>query len=276
MPQAAGGSGRLILVRVANGKLTVEDLGAPVPGQGIFAVAADVKRGAVYGLCHPSGRFFVHDPEMRKTEVFDDAAPPRTGMRLVREYSLKPEDYLSRRLAVDRAGRVYGSRPVNQLFRFEPGSKKIEVLPGQLPEVWGRNALGRVDAWAVAPDGSLYGGNAGDGQLFRVDPDTGSVVNLGKAAMMPRLKGLAFDHKGRLWGVTGASPGYAHLFRYEPDGRGFTDFGNPRFIMKAPGIEQGIAWRGFQIASVAASEDGRHIVLGEEEALSQIMVFPVE
>ena len=46
--------------------------------------------------------------------------------------------------------------------------------------------------------------------------------------------------------------------------------------MTEPGIEQGIAWCGFQIGTVIASEDGRWIVLGEEETLSQLMVFPVK
>jgi len=127
----------------------------------------------------------------------------------------------------------------------------------------------------MAPDGILYGGNAGDGQLFKLDPETGRVTNLGKPVMMPRITGLTFGADGKLYGVSGASPGYAHLFSYDPGGRGFVDLGNPRFTMTEPGLEQGIAWRGFQIGSVAASEDGRVIVLGEEESLSQLMVFPV-
>ena len=55
----------------------------------------------------------------------------------------------------------------------------------------------------MAPDGTLYGGNAGDGQLFRLDPATGKVANLGKPAMMPRMQGLAFAGDGKLYGVTG-------------------------------------------------------------------------
>ncbi len=185
------------------------------------------------------------------------------------------DDALSRRLVLDRQGRVYGSYPVNKLFRFDPGQKKIETLADELPAVWGHAPLGRVDSWALAPDGTLYGGNAADGQLFRLDPATGKVANLGKPAVAPRLKGLAFAKDGSLYGVAGAAPGgYAHLFRYDPE-HGFTDLGNPRFIMKEPGIEQGIAWRGFQIATVAATEDGSSIAMGEEEALSQLMVFPV-
>jgi hypothetical protein len=94
--------------------------------------------------------------------------------------------------------------------------------------------------------------------------------------MMPRLKGLAFGANGKLYGIAGAAPGYAHLFTYDTRLEGFADLGNPRFTMIGPGIEQGIMWRGFQIGTLAASEDGRFIVLGEEEALSQLMVFPID
>ena len=191
-------------------------------------------------------------------------------------YALEPEDFLCRRLVLDSRGRVYGSLPVSKLFRFDPTERVIEVLPEEIPEVWGRRPLGRVDSWAVGPDGLLYGGNAGDGQLFTLDPETESVSNLGKPIMMPRMKGLAFGRDGCLYGVAGAAPGYAHLFRFDPRGKGFFDLGNPRFVLKAPGIEQGIWWRGFQIGTLAVSEDGRWIVMGEEEALSQLMIFPVD
>lgn len=275
MPQGSGQSGHLIGVRVRSGELAVEDFGVPVAGEGVFALTCDPKRGVLYGVTHPSGKFFAFRLEDRRADVYEATAVSRRMAGSQSQYAIKPEDYLSRRLVLDSRGRVYGSRPVNKLFRFDPETKQIETLPEELPEVWGRNPLGRVDAWAAAPDGSLYGGNAGDGQLFRLDPDTGRVTNLGKPAMMPRLQGLAFDRHGALWGVTGAPPGYTHLFRYSPD-RGFVDHGNPNFPMAAPGLEQGIAWRGFHIGTVAVSEDGRYVVLGETEALSQLMVFPVD
>jgi hypothetical protein len=274
MPVNPAEGGHVLRARMSGKDLQAEDLGAPVPGEGIFAIASDSRTGAVYGLSHPSGKFFVFDPKTRKAEVYDQTAPSRQARGQLRSFALQPEDWLSRRLAVDRTGRVYGSQPVNRIFRFDPRTRKIELLSDELPEVWGRRALGRVDAWAMGPDGALYGGNAGDGQLFRLDPDTGRVRNLGKPAMMPRLKGLAFAADGKLYGLAGAPPGYTHLFRYDHV-KGFVDLGNPRFEMIARGIEQGIAWRGFHIGTLAASEDGKYIVLGEEEALSQLMVFPV-
>jgi outer membrane protein assembly factor BamB len=275
-PDRQGDAGHLIAVRLKNGAIDVSDLGIPVPGEGVFALTCDPARGALYGISNPSGKFFAFSLESRRTEVVDQASSDRRGRGAIREYALTPEDVLSRRLVVDKAGRVYGSQLGNKIFRFDPSSKKIELLPNELPEVWGRRSLGRVDSWALAPDGTIYGGNAGDGQLFKIDPATGNVVNLGKPAMMPRLKGLAFGRNGVLYGVSGGSPGYSHLFTYSASGQGFVDLGNPRFNMSEPGIEQGIAWRGFQIGTLAASEDGRYIVIGEEEALSQLMVFPVE
>ncbi len=275
LPGKEGASGHLISVVVGSQGLEVNDLGEPVPGQGIFALTAAPGGSVLYGLSYPSGRFFTTDIKTRRTELYDDVAPSREAMRTLYDYGLGPDDYLSRRLAVDRSGKVYGSRPLNKIFRFDPVQKKIELLPDELPAVWGRRDIGRVDAWALAPDGTLYGGGSGDGHVFRIDPGTGRVINLGKPTMMPRITGLAFGRDGSLFGISGAAPGYAHLFLYEPQ-RGFVDLGNPRFTMRAPGIEQGIAWRGFQIGTVAASEDGRYIVLGEDEALSQLMVFPAD
>jgi hypothetical protein len=276
MPDRPGVSGHLIEIKVLADRLTVEDRGVPVEGEGVFSVIADSRAPVIYGISHPSGKFFVFDLQARQVHLFPETAPSRETLAFLQNYALKPEDILSRRLIMDRKGRVYGSMPVNKHFRFDSASRKIEVLPEELPEGWGRKPLGRVDAWAVAPDGMLYGGNAADGQLFRLDPDTGRVTNLGKPIQMPRLKGLAFAVDGKLYGVGGATPGYAHLFSYDPKGKGYRDLGNPRFVMTEPGLEEGIFWRGFQIGTLAASQDGRHIVMGEEEALSQLMVFPVK
>jgi hypothetical protein len=121
----------------------------------------------------------------------------------------------------------------------------------------------------------LYGGCGADGQLFRLDPGSGRVTNLGKPTGMPGLPGLAFGSDGLLYGIAGGPPGYTHLFRYDPRTGGYQDLGNPRFRMKEPGMEQDIPWRAFQLATIAAAADGRWIALGEDEALSQLLVFPV-
>jgi hypothetical protein len=72
MPDKEGGDGHLIAVQVKNGKIDVADLGVPVPGEGIFALTADTKRGSLYGISHPSGNFFVFHAKDRSTEVYTE------------------------------------------------------------------------------------------------------------------------------------------------------------------------------------------------------------
>ena len=138
-----------------------------------------------YGISHPTGKFFTYDLASRQTTVYEQTTLSRRERGILREYSLEPSEILSRRLIVDRKGRVYGSKPVNKLFRFDPESKSIRILEDELPEGWGRRALGRVDSWAVAPDGMLYGGSAAEGQLFRLDPTTERVTNLESPSKCP-------------------------------------------------------------------------------------------
>jgi hypothetical protein len=274
MPQKEGEAGHLIRVTIGETGLRATDLGTPVAGEGVFALTADARRQTLYGISHPSGKFFSFRLADRVARVYDSTSPDEAALVAYFQLALTPADYLSRSLVVDGEGRVYGSQPVNRVFRFDPRTRQIELLPDELPAVWDRRVLGRVDSWALGPDGFIYGGNAGDGQLFRLDPARGRIVNLGKPVMMPRLKGLAFARDGKLYGIAGGAPGYSHLFRYDPE-NGFLDLGNPRFEMVGEDLPPGILWRGFQIATLAASEDGRFVVMGDEEALSQLMVFPV-
>lgn len=274
---AGAGSGHLLRVEVgADAGIRVADLGTPVPGEGVFSLTGDASRKMLYGISYPSGFFFSYNLGSKSFKVYKNSGvTPKDLRKLVHEFHQKPEEYLSGAMITDQQGLVYTSQPVNRLVVFNPTDESFTTIT-ELPEVWGRRTLGRTESWTKTADGLLYGGNAGDGQLFQLDPATRKVKNLGKPAMMNRLRGLCVGADGKLYGLSGALPGYVHLFSYSPSGEGFTDLGNPQFILKAPGIEQGIEWRGFQLSTITASEDGKYIVMGEDEALSQLLVFPVD
>lgn len=277
MPQpGTGAGGHIIEVQVNHqGQITVKDMGQPVTGEGIFSMTFNPAKGEFYGIVHPSGKFFTFNLKTGKSQIFDQTAPSEKDLETYHSFALEPEDYLGRALIIDQRGRIYGSKAINKLFCFDPANKSFSVLKDELPFVWGREAMGRIDSWVKMPDGTIYGSNAADGQLFRLDPDKQTIVNLGKPIMMPRIMAMTPGKNGMLYGVAGASPGYAHLFSYHPQ-KGFRDLGNPEFKMISPGLEQGINWRGYQIASMASSQSGNYIILGENEALSQLMVFPAE
>lgn len=272
----SAGDGHLIEVKVGSrGQIKIKDLGVPVQGEGIFSLVADAKGTTLYGITYPSGIFFRYNVTTGVVKTFDDVAPTKKDLSRLHEYALNPEDYLGKALVEDNSGVIYGSAAINRIFAFNPKDDSFTILESAVPEVWGRRTLGQIESWAKSPDGMLYGGNAGDGQLFTIDPATRKVTNLGKPIMMPRLRGLAFAQDGKLYGVAGGAPGYAHLFSYDAKGAGFVDLGNPEFKMVAPGIEQGILWRGFQIGTLATSEDGKYVVMGEDEDLSQLLIFAV-
>ncbi|HEY1063210.1 MAG TPA: hypothetical protein VGE44_16055 [Daejeonella sp.] len=277
MPQPGTGLGGHIIELQVNlqGQITVKDLGEPVAGEGIFAMTFNPEKNEFYGIVHPSGKFFTFNLKTGKKQIYDQTAPSQKDLDTYHSFALEPEDYLGRALVIDQQGRIYGSRAINKLFCFDPATQSFSVLKDELPFVWGREAMGRIDSWVKMPEGTIYGSNAADGQLFRLDPLKQTIVNLGKPIMMPRIMAMTPGKNGMLYGIAGASPGYAHLFSYHQQ-KGFRDLGNPEFKMISPGLEQGINWRGFQIASLATSQNGNYIIMGENEALSQLMVFPAE
>jgi len=277
MPQPGTGLGGHIIELQVNlqGQIFMKDLGEPVAGEGIFAMTFNPDKNEFYGIVHPSGKFFTFNLKTGKTQIYDQTAPSEKDRDTYHSFALEPVDYLGRALVIDQQGRIYGSKSINKLFCFDPANKSFSILKDELPFVWGREAMGRIDSWAKMSDGTIYGSNAADGQLFRLDPIKQTIVNLGKPIMMPRIMAMTPGKNGMLYGVAGASPGYAHLFSYHPQ-KGFRDLGNPEFKMITPGLEQGINWRGYQIASMASSPDGNYIIMGENESLSQLMVFPAE
>jgi|GEM_PF-449435 len=269
------GGGHLIQVIIdQNGNPDIKDLGIPIDGEGVYSLLSDASGTMLYGISYPSGLFFTYDINNGRTRKYSNTAPSRSDIASLKLYILDPGDYLCEALIQADDGLIYGSMPVNKLFCFNPTDESFQILEDSIPAVWGRKMLGRIDSWAKSADGMLYGGNAGDGQLFLLDPATKKVKNLGKPVMMNRLRGLTFGKDGKLYGVGGAPPGYTHFFSYDAK-NGFHDFGHPQFEMTAPGIEQGIGWKGYNIGTLVSSEDGKYIVMGEDEALSQLLIFNV-
>ena len=272
----SSGSGHIIQVKLdKQGNLDIEDLGSPISGESMFSLLGNANGTLLYGITYPSGIFYSYNIRTHEVKEYRDLIPVEEDVRTLRSQAILPERYLGKALIEDDLGFIYGSLPINKIFVFDPYNESFKILDSEVPEVWGRRALGQIESWTKAIDGTIYGGNAGDGQLFTLDPTTQKIKNLGKPIMMNRLKGLTFAKDGKLYGIAGGTPGYAHLFSYDIDSEGFKDLGNPEFKMVAPGIEQGILWRGFQLGTITSSEDGKYVIMGEDEDLSQLLVFAV-
>ncbi|HYM12675.1 MAG TPA: hypothetical protein VEU62_18195, partial [Bryobacterales bacterium] len=135
-----------------------------------------------------------------------------------------------------------------------------------LPTAPGREPYNRVDAWAEDDAGNLYGGDS-DGYLFRLNPKTGKIEDLGKPLNQYRIRGLAFATNGKLYGVGGADGEMARLFSYDPARAAYQVLG-----MIDVNHRPYYTWQAYVIDAVAMGLDGT-LYLGQSERRSRLYLY---
>lgn len=237
------------------------DLGIPVEHEGIYTLAADRDRNVLYGLTYPSGNFFSYDIKAAKFTVHGTVAEHK-----MRGEKFERDRLLGRALAIDGKGRVFTSGESGAMFRFDPGTQKLEKLSITVPSVPGREGFNRVDAWTSDGEGTFYGGTS-DGYLFRFHPDSLAMENLGKPLNQYRVRGLVFARNGKIYGVGGDDDEMARLFSYNPgDGEyrilGFIDVNRRPYY----------TWQAYRIGAMTLGRDGT-VYMGESERKSKLYLY---
>jgi sugar lactone lactonase YvrE len=97
----------------------VTDLGIALKGNGLITMTIDSKRVRLYAVTYPQGHFLIYDVATGKT----------TDMGQVQNW-----DALSRTLAVDDLGRVYGCWGHGKIYRYDPEREVLENLQVELPQ----------------------------------------------------------------------------------------------------------------------------------------------
>ena len=242
-----------------------DDLGIPVPGQGIVHLLAEGRR--LYGVTFPDGHFFVTDLETGETKDKGPICGP--------PLSEEPFRSIPRAMVVDDNGLVWGAGDYGALFHYDPEADEVVHHPElRLPSELGREFKTILDAMVLAPDGTIYGGTS-DGFLFRFDPSEPSspeslkITNLGKPMWQYRIRGLAFSQEGDLYGVGGESGGAARLFVYRTAEGGYENLGLLD-VNRSPYY----AWLAFEADSMLAGPDGT-IFIGESGRISHLyLLYP--
>lgn len=281
----------------------VEDLGIPVPGQGIYAMCAAPDGRRVYALTYPhatlvsvtlengeiSQEAAIYGPETpalrpdefemaaksfefgrRELEVRAEHLIAKRGLSIgigeLPEGILSKKYYVSRAIACDAEGRVYGSHGEGRIFCYDPATRKVTLVDGELPIMigteYGLISETSIESLIRGPDDCLYGGTCQDGYLFRFDPRTGNIRGLGKPVLQGRIRDLAF-WRGALYGIAGENLGKTHLFRYAPDDDGLRDLG----------VLQGGGRTGFavNICDAMAAGPADRLYIGQSERISALL-----
>jgi hypothetical protein len=205
------------LYRIKDG--AVEDLGVMVPNQGIHTMTLDKKRGLIYGVTAPKGRFFIYDTKTGTMEhtafgiTYSMVSNHRVGLVTVdRELAdLLPGEaewnnrLIAKAMFVASDGMMYTSGWEGQILRYDPAVTDIQQrfsVVGYIPSAPGRHYWNRLDA-IVEKDGALFMGTS-DGYIIKLDLATDEMTNLVKPFRAIDVKGMAFSPlDGRLYGVSG-------------------------------------------------------------------------
>jgi hypothetical protein len=239
----------------------VADLGQPVGGESIGALILDRNSNTIYGLTSPNAHFFRYGIEARE---FSDLGV--VAREAPEGEKFESEKMVSRVLVLDSKGNVYCSGENGSLFRYEKEKQKLEKMNLQVPAVPGREPWTRVDAFLCDPSGLIYGGTS-DGYLFRFDPDTATIQNLGKPLHQYRIAGLVKASNGKIYGVGGDEDEMARLFSYDTGTAayeilGFVDVNRRPYY----------TWQAYVIKAMAAGLDGT-VYIGQGERISRLYLF---
>lgn len=244
----------------------LEDLGVPVKGNTIYALALDASARRLYGITYPDARFFAWDLEKNRTV---ENLP-----LLERKVYSGPERHwrsVPRALHVAAGGRVYTSGEDGRVVYYDPATRKIVrtdmQIPGEYYEAWNYYGYPVLEAWQAAPDGSLYGATT-DGYLFRLTSECDRLVNLGKPRLSRRVRGMTLGPDNRLYLLCGEFEEPCKLFSYGLDGaEGFFDWGGLT-VDRSPYY----AKRAYQFDAITAGIDGT-IFMGESDRRACLYLF---
>jgi len=230
----------------------VEDLGMPVPGEGILALVSDGSHNLVYGLTS-GGTLFSFDP--LEGEVMERGRVEGPCQ--------------SRALLCDEWGNVYGSKGEAELFQYRPDVDELLTLPQRIPCSKARPHLNALAACTWGPDGVAYAGTTVDGILFAleigVDGADVRVRPLGKPVWSGYVRALAAGHGGCIYGMAGRDDVFSHLFRYDPLDGTLQDLGVLHTCVIRP-------WVGQRFDAMATGPNGE-IFLGEADRISHLFAY---
>lgn len=225
----------------------IEFLPLPLEGEGVAAMVQEPEDDVTYALTRPGGYLISLAAGAEAAEVVgqvETAAPVLVALP---------------------GGRLLGAAEEGQLWAYDPAERSLGVLGAYAPCQKGKRYAAGVQSLLVTGAGEVYGGTSTDGYLFRYDPETGEVVNLGKPNRQSNIVALVEGYDERLYGLANEPEALAHLFRFDPVLRGFADLG----VLSSTYLAY---WMLHQAGCMAVGAYGE-IFIGETEPVSHLFIY---
>jgi hypothetical protein len=269
-------TGRIVKVDYKGKKLSAELLPAIADKKGIFTIVLAPSGKSVYGILSPSNTFFSYDLETFKTKLYSGSEPTKNEAEAEKGMYSKGEPQgilegmeavLCPALGISKSGKVLGTKIYGTVFCYNPATDSMANIAAKLPCVRERDITNHVQSWVVADDGKMYGGTTVDGFLFRLDPESGEIINLGKPTHAGNLRSL-FIKNGVIYGLVGHGYEYSHFVTYDIAKGNFEDNGIFRFRNKLINNRH----RTFTASQILPLNDGR-IAVAEDDLLPMLLFY---
>lgn len=248
-------------------KTPLKDLGIPVPGQTIYAMTMNAEKTKIYGITYPYAHFFIFDITTQITEDLGEFLEKRVFAGPERTWRSVP-----RAVYCDSStGFVYTSGDNGMIYRYRPGSSKLEQtnmrLPGDFWEGTSSWVYPVVEAFDVDEDGYVYAGTS-DGFLVRVHIQNEDIYNLGKARQIRRMRSMKVGKDNKIYIISGEFDRNCKLHSYDLTGqKGFRELG-----VFAVDRSPYYAKRAYQMDSMAIGEDGT-VFCGESDRRGKLFIY---
>ncbi|KPJ60477.1 MAG: hypothetical protein AMS15_06375 [Planctomycetes bacterium DG_23] len=175
----------------------------------IQTITLDAEREMIYGMTYPVFNFFAYS-------IRED--------RVVYEQFMRSITHIG---AVDDAGGYWGTWGVrHHLFRYDPEQNRVRFFKHGLPvpcENLMYPGAGPIDCMINGGDGFLYVGTE-KAELYRIDPNTGEVIYLGKPHPANRLPAICLGEDGLIYGTAGDDYNCI-IFTYDRNSGAFKNLG---------------------------------------------------
>jgi hypothetical protein len=204
-----------------------EVLAIPVPHHYIQSIKLDQERRIIYGFTYPGEYLFRYDLETHECRT----------LAYIGNSVLMCQPHAA---AFDKQGRLWGTwgesrafedvlGPVPvRIFCYDPDKDEFNWFQHGFPKVDEADPA-RIDHMTLADDGLIYVGTVAGG-FSRLDPETGTVEDLGRPFPNPRLAGLVQGPDGLIYGAGNEGygvdgKGEARLFVFDPETKDLKDLG---------------------------------------------------
>ena len=245
-------------------KAEVKDLGIPVPGNSIYAMAIDRRGGRIYGISYPDAEFFAYDVASN--------AVKRLGKWMTMLAYPGPERSwrgVPRALVVDADGVVWSSGDNGLMRFFDPRTEEFGEtamrVPGEYWETQNYNAFPVVEQLFALADGSLVG-TSSDGFVVSAQPNANKLKNWGKPRVERRVRAATIGADGRLYMIAGEKDSVCRLFSFRQD-EGHLDWG-------VLGVDRSpyYAKIAYQFDAMCTGADGT-VFIGESDRRAKLFMF---